>query len=426
VQISGKKRSSTVFTVSFPTMPSLTTQPTTIEVYQEQYSHDVINLIYQTTSEIFFNDLKTGTPVTVYIKQEYREYTWFAYVTHTSKNVEGRLDKELLIQCVGATYPLKERTTKVFTETTITNVVEQIARENGFIAVVDSHPVVFPQLTIAGHSYWEWLAEQAKRIGYVLWADGTTIYFRNLDTMINKGASNSPLLFFKNSLSPAYTEYRERTLQEFRALKGENIETNDYLRTEKNLSGIDPLTLSRSASSVSPVSVGKSLRENVSDVLFSEYRTDQVVQSQRIADELTKGAASMARFNLPAKINCLGDPRIHPFAPVRIQGTGSETDGLWIIKTAKHTIRQNGEYYIDGIILTDGTGANYVDSLRPDIQWENGTVNIQEALLDSTVRGSSWTSELNVLGIAYTPGDNGYTRSPARWKATTVANGSHI
>ena len=414
----GKKQKSTVLKVSFPTIPSFERQPQSVVIYQKPYSHDVMTLNYNAISDFWFENIATGIPVQISIRQEFREYTWNAYVSHISKNVVGRLDAEMYVHVVGATYPLKEQATRTFTEMTIPGAVERIAREHGLIAVVDSHPVVFPQLTLAGHSYWEWMAEQAKRIGYALWAENTTIHFRKLDSMVNREATSSPLLYFENKFAPPYSQYRSRTLNKFTPLKGDNIETfGGTKRRIKMSAGFDPVNSAATSAQFSPKDAGQGLRQNLSDVLFSEYRSDQVVQSDNTANQISQGAASMARFSLPAKINCLGDPRIHPFAPVRIQGTGTETDGLWVFNEATHTIRSNGMYEIDGTVLTDGTGSNYVTSLRPDIDWEDGTINFQEAIKNSGVSGTKWGSELVYQQIAYSPKEGGYLQSPARWKA---------
>jgi phosphomannomutase len=88
------------------------------------------------------------------------------------------MEKPMTVVCVGASYPLNERATRTFSNLTIPDIAAIIAREHSLHLIADSHPTVFPSLTIAGHSYWEWLQEQAKRIGFVILVDGTKVSVR--------------------------------------------------------------------------------------------------------------------------------------------------------------------------------------------------------------------------------------------------------
>jgi hypothetical protein len=121
----------------------------------------------------------------------------------------------------------------------------------------------------------------------------------------------------------------------------------------------------------------------------------------------------------------MGDPRIVPFAPVRIDGTGVKTDGVWVVREAKHIIRSNGEYEIEALIVTDGTGANKVSSMRPAINREEGTINIVAALNNSSSNGAAWGSEISFGISAIRPKDEGFSRSNSRWRASGVIRGKH-
>lgn len=421
----GKLRRGTTYKVSFPSMPSLTYKPAYIELTEKQYSHDVLVLQYLRTSGTWFEDIPTGLPVKVTWVQERRVREWVGYVSYVSKTVQGKLEKPMSVVCVGASYPLKERATRTFSNLTIPAVAAIIAKENNLHLIADPHPTVFPQLTLAGHSYWEWLTEQAKRIGFALRVDGTNLYLQRLDKAIDRKATDSPYLFFDGAYLAPGTQHNDRTLQKFTVLKGEHIESGSTLRANKNLGGVDPINGGSTGDAKRPDDVGQSLRDSVSDVLFQEYRSDQVVQSKSMARELAAGAAHLARLNLPAKINCMGDPRISPFAPVRIDGTGVKTDGVWVVQEAKHTIRSNGEYEIEAVIVTDGTGANKLSSMRPAINKEEGMVNIVAALNNSSSSGSAWGSDISLGISAIRPKDEGFNRSSARWRASGVIHGKH-
>lgn len=419
----GKSRRITRYRLEFPTMPSLQATPSMIDIYQEQYHHDVAVIFFRRTPETLFRDLPTGLPVKITIHQHRTKKEWVGYVTHTDKKVQGSLEHPMSIHCVGASYPLKETATRTFTQMTIPEVAGIIAKEFGLQIIADSHPVRFPQLTMAGHSYWEWLVEQAKKIGFSVRVDGTTLYFEKFDRAVGRGSSSAPLLFFNGTYLPPRSRHIDRTLHMFHVLKGDNIETGMVKRATKVIAGIDPVLGSKESNSVAPSAVGDALRSSPADVLFAEYRTDQVAQSASTAAELAKGAASMARFNIPAKVKCIGDLRIGPFVPIQVAGTGEKTDGLWIGQKIRHNIRQNGEYDIEATILTDGTGQNNAASSRVVSTDQRGTVDVVDALATGGRLGTRAVSNLSSQGPRITTRDVGFNKDRARWKAGGVNNG---
>ena len=420
----GKLRRGTTFTVSFPTMPSLTQKAAYVEIYQKQYHHDVLVVNFIRTSETWFKNIPTGLPIKVEWTQQKRTKQWVGYVSHVSKTVQTKMAKPMQVHCVGASYPLKERASRTFSNMTIPDVARIIAGEFGMNLVADSHPTRFPQLTMAGHSYWEWLSEHARKIGYALYCEGTNIHLKKVDSALTAGATDSALLFIDDNYVPSGAKYYDKTLASFKVLKGDNVETSGALRAEKQTGGVNPTTSAVAKNSASPAKMGIGLRDSNADVLFKEFRSDQVIQSSQTARDLAEGAATMARFNTPAKVKCKGDPRISPFNPVRVLGTGPLTDGLWIVKEARHTIRSNGEYEIEAVILTDGTGKNNQTNLRPEIDWEKGIVNIPEAIKNGTAVGAQWKPSVRIGSSQLRPKDAGFRKDNARWQATGVTNGT--
>lgn len=190
----GKYRRSTVYDISFPTMPSLTKKPNEVNLIQKCGHHDVLVLTYSSTSELWFENIPTGLPIRFSWTQNGLNQLWYGYVSSVSKVVASREEKTMELHCVGSSFPLKERANRVFTDKTVSEVVEIIAKENSMSFIGDMHERRFPQLTIAGHSYWEWIQEQAQRIGYVAFVDSSTIYFRKLGSVLQQRATSVPVL----------------------------------------------------------------------------------------------------------------------------------------------------------------------------------------------------------------------------------------
>lgn len=414
-----KNRKGTVFSIKFPTMPSLTRDPRRVELHQSQYQHDVLIISFRTTGTNWFEDIPTGLPVVFSWTQSGISKDWYGYVSFVSRtNASQQIEQTMEVHCVGASFPLKERSTQVFTDVTIPEAAQEIAKQFNLNFIGDNHPRRFPQLTIAGHSYWEWLSEQAKRIGFVLRVDGSNLYFRQLDKHVDSHIFSVPVLYTGDAPTLYKTELLERTLDKFVVLRGDYIESADSLRTEKNTGGVDPNTFESFSTSNSPVNVGDKLRTNQSDVLFSEYRSDQVTPTYSDSEMMSEGAANLARLSMPAKVHAQGDPRIEPHYPVYVMGTSSLTDGYWLVKEVVHTFRKFDDYIAEMTLVTDGTGTNQVGAFRGRQSPTTSTVNVASLIQQSsginTLNNKSGT-KLAQLSPTIIPSEQGFKRSPALW-----------
>jgi phage protein D len=369
--------------------------------------------------------MKTGVPVSITWSQGTLKGSWVGYVSYITKNVAGQIENLMEVQCVGTTFVLKERATKVFTNITIPQAVEKIVKSFGFRFIGESHPRVFEQLTMAGHSYWEWIQEQAKRIGYGVVVNGMDFYFRPLDELFKQGQATVPILSISGTAAGVGSEFYDRTLDSFKVLSGDHIEEGEHLRTVKKVGGVNPITGQAITASKSPKNVGKKMHDNLSDVLFNELRSDQVVSNPADAASVAAGAAHMGRLNLPAKIKCQGDPRIRPFGPIYIDGTGAMTDGYWMAKEVKHMIAFAGDYYIEMTASTDGLNPDLANS-EPAKKIPGsvvGVVNLEEAMSGKASQLSSISSRnarLVTPNPIYSQTNQGFHRTGSRWTYSSV------
>lgn len=414
--ISGKFRRGTSYSVEFPTIPNIKTVPNQIEIHQNMHSHDIVTISYNTTDEKYLKILKTGVPLVV---------TWregsetprrvYGYVSHIAKETVGQRRAMFKIVCVGASYVLKKRSNKIYKNKTIPEVAQAIAKEVGLKYVGVKHPRRFSQLAISGHSYWEWLHEQAARIGYGIVVDGVTLVFKPLDDLLDQSVKNAPTMtMFGNPLQKGVL-FKDRTLDYFEVLNGENVELGKSLRSTKHSGGMNPLTGRVFISKHSPKESGKQLRKNVSDVLFDEYLSGQVVDTSSSAKLTAKGSAELARLNVPAKLQGQGDVRLKPYAPIMVVGTGDETDGYWVVNTVTHTISSRGTYEVDMTVSTDGTGSNA--TYRPVNQTSPGIIDLNDALANRLVTTDPAGVALVSKPIIYSEGNQGFNRTPAVWNS---------
>ena len=415
----GKYRKGTNTTVTFPTLPSLTAQPRRIDLYQKQYSHDVLVLEYPAESTLWFESLHTGLPIQFFWNQDTLSKSWIGYVSSVSKGNSPQRMNSMTVVCVGSSFPLKARVARVFKDYTIPQAVEEIVTEYGFNFIGENIAQKFPQLTIAGLTYWEWIVEQAKRIGYGIIVDGTNFIFRPLDKLIDLGFSNAAILSLGDASVPFNTQALDRTLDKFTVISGDNIEDSVNYRTVKNVGGVDPITSAQYLSQASPAVTGTNLRDKTTDVLFSEYRTDRVAPSADAAKIEAQGAAQLARFNLPASIHGQGDPRIRPFATAFISGTGNLTDGFWIVKEARHMFHKIGDYVIELKIATDGLGETIETSFRTRDPSNVGVIS-SDVLQNGGISGLYFnmdTAKLVSTDMIVKEGSQGFIKLPQQWKA---------
>lgn len=416
----GKSRKGTYYSILFPTMPTLDRKPMQVTLVQKQGHHDILTLTFKKTSEYWFTEIPTGLPIQFDWSQLGVTTTWVGYVSYVSKVVTALGDKTMEVVCVGASFPLKDQTTKVFSQSTVPDAVAQIASDMGLKFIGDPHPRKFPQLVIAGQSYWSWIQSQAEKIGYVSYVDGVTLYFRKLDKLLAQNSTSIPVLSIEDKTTfPGQLLY-DRTLEYFKVLRGDYLETEKPLRTTKHVAGVNPVTGAAHSASASPADPKSPTRETVSSVLFNEYRTDKVSITEKSGDISAEDAAQTSRFTIPAKARGLGDYRIRPYATVEVLGTGSSTDGLWLVQEVTHTFGKFGIYEVDMVLLSEGTGQALYQSLDAAKSARKDTVNIMEKLSEqsNTIGGNSQGKIM--LKTPLNPVQSsqlGFSDSLARWVA---------
>jgi hypothetical protein len=301
---------------------------------------------------------------------------------------------------------------------TIPQAVKEIVEGFGFRFIGEPDSRVFDQLSITGHSYWEWIIEQAKRIGYGVLVEGMNFVFRPLDRIIDQGVTTVPTISFTQPDIRRDSQVEDRSIDFFRVSNGEYVETPGALRTVKHVGGVNPNSNATVFESASPATVGENLRSSVNDVLFNEFRTEQVVHDTSAGISASAGAANLGRMNMPAKVVCLGDTRIRPFYPVFISGTGTSTDGYWIPNDVTHVVNKAGGYQIRMNVGSDGTGLNARTERRPGPNGIVGVVNLNEALAHGeNINSLSRDSVQLVLPKPIINEKNqGFNRVGARWK----------
>ena len=409
-----QNRRGNYFKVSYPDFPAVNQPARSVTIYQELGKHDIVEIFYPRLSTDLFRAIKTGVPVTINWRNDKVAGKFIGYTVDVSYPTLQKLDRGVKIKCVGASYPLKDRSSKIWKNKTASEIVQEVAKKFKLKPFVTPHPTRFNQVSMAGHSYWEKLNELAAKIGYAVQVYGAELHFHPIDEMIDQFMSSIPVLMFKDPMMHPMSSFSAPTLDYFEPIIGDHIETLDYSRSKNIVSGIDPLTAKPYTQKNSSSKVGKSIRKKVKDPLFTTIETGIVIASNDMAKSLAKGRAQLGRLSIPAKGVCQGDPRISPWRTIEIRGTGDITDGFWVVKKTEHFMHIDGRYQMEFECMTDGTGSNKVTSSRPSNAGRIPTRNLASEQKTKNKKKPTST-KLSKATAMISQSNAGYNVTPRRW-----------
>ena len=377
--------------------------------------HDIIEIYYSRFSSVFYKAIKTGVPVEISWRNDKVGGKFVGYTTDVSYTTSQQLNRDVKVTCVGASYPLKERKSKIWVNKTAPEIASEIAKTFKLKPIVTPNPTRFTQQSMVGHSYWEKLNELAVKIGYGVQVIGAELHFHPIDKMIDQFMTTIPILSFKDPLQSPESNIDLPTLQFFEPTLGDHIESNPYSRSTNTVGGIDPLTGKPIQAKTSSNKVGKNLRSTTKDPLFSTIETRTVIASDSMAAALSASRAQLGRLSISAKGIGQGDPRIAPWKTIEVKGTGQVTDGFWVVKKAEHVIHNDGRYVVEFFCLSDGTGGNKPNATRPSSAGLAPVRNILNEMTTNNQRKPTST-KLSATTLLVNQNSAGYTVSPRRWK----------
>jgi hypothetical protein len=198
-------------------------------------------------------------------------------------------------------------------------------------------------------------------------------------------------------------------------LVGDYIETGKYTKSDKIISGVHPIDSTLYNATSSPKTVGSNLRVNNKDSLFNNIQTTVVTADSQMAKSLANAKAQLSRLTTPAKGNAQGDPRIFPYRTVEVRGTGSVTDGFWVVESCTHHLYHDGRYQVDFTCLADGTGMNKTSGTRPQQAGSIGVRNVEYELAQN-IKQIVKKPKLHVMTPLIQQSNGGFKVAPRRWK----------
>ena len=152
----------------------------------------------------------------------------------------------------------------------------------------------------------------------------------------------------------------------------------------------------------------------VPDPLFVEILPGAITGNAHMAELIANAHAQLSRFSINADTASQGDPRIAPYRTVEINGTGSTTDGNWIVKKTVHQCYYDGRYEVEFTCMTDGTGRNKSSAFRPETASVIPTRNIKQELSTGTTSRPTVT-KLSAPQMLVNKSNVGFKVTPSRW-----------
>ena len=314
---------------------------------QRRYEHDM--------GKIRFADwnpdpvvLSSGSPVRIIVKYgdvSKTHYGYIHHVVHTRTSDSSYVD----VYVIGASYVMKQPVQKVYSNTTASNVVSQIAVNNRFSYDVAPHDRMFPQIASPGYTQWQLMADLAKKVGYTLRSEGTSLFFKPLTEDYLKMLDEAPSFIAVKPGNPI-----PPSLYSIKPIVGESVDYGDAMKGAVAVTGYDPKSNTRF--SVINDSQADSLRARVNPDLFDRFDVTTSATTVTAAKYEVQAAQELNRFPYRAFAVLVGTPTLRPDMPIIISGVNSDLDGYWIVLEANHIV-EDGMYTTEVVIGLDSLGS---------------------------------------------------------------------
>ena len=226
---------------------------------------------------------------------------------------------------------MAKRKTRTFLKMRDSEIASQIAGDWSLTPNVTDTRVTLDYVIQHNQSDFEFLAERARRIGYEMVVDDTTLLFRPR----------------KNDGSPAVTLNRDVELLEFNvrlttmgqveevAVQGWSAKDKDEVKGTSSVGDERQM----GGTSSGPAATRRAFAGSGGTTV------EVPISSQAEADQLARGwFDEMALSYVEGEGLCIGDPELHPGVLVQIDGIGKRFSGAYYVMSTEHSYRPDTGY----------------------------------------------------------------------------------
>jgi len=292
---------------------------------QQNYEHDYARIKFRDW-HISPTSIRPGTLMRMTI--DGKEFSGYV---HDIKNKQDAQHNITEVGFIGASYVMRQASQKIYRNMSADQIVIEIAKRYKFSYKTSPHPRIYPQISQAGMTDWEFMVKLAKQSGYFLRAENTSLYFQPLLQDFNDLIYEA-LPFEKSDggfkpLNPIYN---------FRPTVGETLAHHGADKSAVSIAGVNPETgkyFKYTKQNRTPTTRSTSHPE-----LFDKHSTKVVANSYNTAISEARSADDKSSFVYNAVLEVYGKSALRPGMPVYLGRVGAEYSGYWTVLSVEHDI----------------------------------------------------------------------------------------
>lgn len=254
-------------------------------------------------------------------------------VDPSSSTSEGLVNKspfqDATIVCLGASYDMRGPRERMWSNSTLADVVNELSRRYRFSADVPRTPVIYPQLMQSNESDWQFLVRYARMLGLSVNCHGTHIHVYD----------------------PYKAVGRNTSLHKLTTLRGDKSDITQYPGQIFEFKG-SFLDLRKGGTINKPVIAVAQPDGNLYDVSWREINReedrseDRDLRSHWFAEsydeaKVVLSAAKKKWYDYTATATVVCTPGVVPGGVVDLLEYNSNFDGLWYVNSVEHTLITN-------------------------------------------------------------------------------------
>lgn len=310
------------------------------------------------------------------------------YITHLepfSLSHSGTVNKSPFqltrVYCMGASYLMKSKRSRVWENITISEIAQQLADTYKFSVSVPNDPYRFSRLVQSSESDWRFLVNTAKQLGYSVLVENTHINVWDPFKALSQRRAYSALYTSRGLYGNPNPQPGQ--IIQFDGRIG--AVTPDASKTPNTIHVLDKqgniLSISNADSS-DHSGLGTPVKTKFTDT-YSKNADSFEMGSKLVNGELRRS------FPFYAKVTVVGDPGINPGGIVNIKEYNAQFDGFWYVTTVTHELTQSSMVtFLE--IIKDSTGASTDTPMYTSPYVQPPVPAIQDG---------SWISSTNMVNV---------------------------
>ena len=252
-------------------------------------------------------------------------------ITALEPHFSAEANSEMIVRAYDKTHRLhRGKKTRTFLKMKDSDVVSTAAGEGGLGTSIDATTVVHEFIIQYNQTNWEFIKSRADRLGYVVYCEEGTLYFKKGETAPPAG----PTLTFLENLTDFRPSYTTSQQAEKMTAKSWDPKLKTAISSQKTpLDALNQGGLGKTGGAAANSSFGSAEAISVDQPVFT---TDE-------ADAIANGiSATISRDFTQAEGECPGHPDIKAGHAVTIQKVATRFCGSYFITSAKHIYNEFG------------------------------------------------------------------------------------